>query len=291
MSRILLFLGTNLAVLVVLGIVMRVLGPMFGIDPRGAVGILIMAAIIGFVGSFISLAMSKSMAKRSTGAIVIESPRTAEERWLLETVGRQAQAAGIRTPEVAIYNAPDLNAFATGMNRNKALVAVSTGLIANMSRDEVEAVLAHEISHVANGDMVTLALLQGVLNTFVIFLSRILGQVIDQAIFRREGGSHGIGYFMVVMVLEILFGVLATIIAMWFSRQREFRADAGGATLAGREKMIGALSRLQLNRNQTALPEEVQAFGISGQVKKGLKALFMSHPPLEVRIQALRAAG
>ena len=291
MSRILLFLGTNLAVLVVLGVVMRVLGPMFGINPQSAVGILIMAAIIGFVGSFISLAMSKSMAKRATGAIVIESPRTAEERWLLDTVTRQAQAAGIGMPEVAIYNAPDLNAFATGMNRNKALVAVSTGLLSNMSHDEIEGVLAHEISHVANGDMVTLALLQGVLNTFVIFLSRILGGVIDQVIFRREGGGHGIGYFLVVMVLEVLFGVLATIIAMWFSRKREFRADAGGASLAGRDKMLGALARLQLNHGQTALPEEVQAFGISGQVKSGLKALFMSHPPLEVRIQALRAAA
>jgi heat shock protein HtpX len=291
MSRILLFLGTNLAVLVVLGVVMRVLGPMFGIDPRSAVGILILAAIIGFVGSFISLAMSKSMAKRATGAIVIESARTADERWLLETVGRQAQAAGIGMPEVAIYNAPDLNAFATGMNRNSALVAVSTGLLASMSKAEIEGVLAHEISHVANGDMVTLALLQGVLNTFVIFLSRMLGQEIDQIVFRRESSGPGIGYFVTVMVLEMLFGVLATIIAMWFSRRREFRADAGGAGLAGREKMIGALARLQLNRGQTALPEEVQAFGISGQVKQGFRALFASHPPLEERIQALRVAA
>lgn len=289
MSRIMLFLGTNLAVLVMLGLVTNVMGPALGIDPRSTTGLLILAAVVGFTGSFISLALSKWMAKRSTGAVVITDPRSAHERWLVETVARQAQAAGIKMPEVAIYNAPDLNAFATGMNRNNALVAVSTGLLNNMSKDEVEAVLAHEIGHVANGDMVTMALIQGVLNTFVFFLSRVIGQIIDQAIFKRDSGSgRGIGYFMTVIVLEIVFGIIASVIAMWFSRQREFRADAAGAKFAGREKMIAALERLMLNHGQTALPKDVQAFGISGGVGDGLKRLFMTHPPLEERIAALR---
>ncbi len=290
MSRIMLFLGTNLAVLVMLGLVTNLMGPALGIDPRSTIGLLILAGVVGFTGSFISLALSKWMAKRSTGAVVITNPRTPEERWLLDTVTRQAQAAGIGMPEVAIYDAPDLNAFATGMNKNSALVAVSTGLLRNMNRDEVEAVLAHEIGHVANGDMVTMALIQGVLNTFVFFLSRVLGQIIDQAVFKRGANEGpGIGYYLTVIVLEIVFGLIASVIAMWFSRQREFRADAAGAQFAGRQKMIAALERLMLNHGQTALPKNVQAFGISGGVADGMKKLFMTHPPLEQRIAVLRA--
>lgn len=292
MKRIMLLVGTNLAVLVMLSLVMSFLGSAFGLNPRSATGILVMAAVFGFAGSFISLAMSKWLALRSTGAQIITNPRTPEERWLVDTVRRQAQAAGIGMPDVAVYDAPDLNAFATGMSRNKALVAVSTGLLRNMSGDEVEAVLAHEVSHVANGDMVTLTLVQGVLNTFVIFLSRMLGQVIDQAVFKRDSSEGpGLGYYAIVFVLEILFGLIASVIAMWFSRQREFRADAGGASLAGRHKMIAALQRLQLNHGQSALPSEVQAFGISGGIASGLKQLFLSHPPLEARIAALRDAN
>lgn len=292
MKRIFLLVGTNFAVLIMLSLVMSVLGSAFGLNPRSMTGILVMAALFGFAGSFISLAMSKWLALRSTGAQVIQTPRTPEERWLVETVRRQAQAAGIGMPEVAIYDAPDLNAFATGMNRNNALVAVSTGLLRNMSGDEVEAVLAHEVSHVANGDMITLTLVQGVLNTFVIFLSRVLGQLIDQTVFKRDASEGpGLGYFAIVFILEILFGLIASVIAMWFSRHREFRADAGGARLAGRQKMIAALQRLQMNHGQTALPSEVQAFGISGGVGAGLKRLFLSHPPLEERIAALRDAA
>jgi heat shock protein HtpX len=291
MSRVMLFLGTNLAVLVMLGLVTNVMGPALGIDPRSTVGLLILAGVVGFTGSFISLALSKWMAKRSTGAVVITEPRNAQERWLVDTVARQAQAAGIKMPEVAVYDAPDLNAFATGMNRNNALVAVSTGLLRNMTRDEVEAVLAHEVGHVANGDMVTMALIQGVLNTFVFFLSRVIGQIIDQAVFKRSADEgRGIGYFVTVIVLEIIFGIIASVIAMWFSRQREFRADAAAARFAGRGKMIAALERLMLNHGQTALPKDVQAFGISGGVGEGLKRLFMTHPPLEERIAALRGA-
>ncbi len=290
MSRVMLFLGTNLAVLVMLGLVTNLMGPALGIDPRSTIGLLILAAVVGFTGSFISLALSKWMAKRSTGAQVIVNPRTPEERWLLDTVARQAQAAGIGMPEVAIYDAPDLNAFATGMNKNSALVAVSTGLLRNMNRDEVEAVLAHEVGHVANGDMVTMALIQGVLNTFVFFLSRVLGQIIDQVVFKRGANEGpGVGYYLTVIVLEIVFGIIASVIAMWFSRQREFRADAAGAQFAGRQKMISALERLMLNHGQTALPKDVQAFGISGGVGEGLKKLFMTHPPLEARIAVLRA--
>lgn len=292
MSRVMLFLGTNLAVLVMLGLVTNLLGPLLGINPRSTMGLLILATVVGFAGSFISLALSKWMAKKSTGAIVISNPSTPEERWLVETVARQAKAAGIGMPEVAIYEAPDLNAFATGMSRNNALVAVSTGLLRNMSRDEVEAVLAHEVGHVANGDMVTMALLQGVLNTFVFFLARVLGQIIDQALFKRGAGEGpGIGYYATVFALEIVFGILASLIARWFSRQREFRADAAGAQFAGRQKMIAALERLKLNHGQTALPNDVQAFGISGGIAQGLQALMMTHPPLEVRIAALRNAG
>jgi heat shock protein HtpX len=287
-KRIALFLATNLAVLLVFSVVMSV----FGIDPRTNSGLLLMAVIFGFGGSFISLLMSKWIAKKTTGAHVIAEPRTEIERWLVQTVRRQAEAAGIGMPEVAIYDAPEINAFATGANRNNALVAVSTGLLRAMDRDEAEAVLAHEVSHVANGDMITMALLQGVLNTFVIVLSRIVGRVVDGFLGgQRDDGSVGIGYYISVFVLDLVFGVFASIIAMWFSRYREFRADAGGAKLAGNRKMIAALERLSATYGVSTLPKQVQAFGISGGVGHGLRRLFLSHPPLEERIAALRAAA
>lgn len=281
-TRIALFLATNLAVLVLAGIVMSILG----VNSSSMTGLLVMAACFGFGGSIISLLLSKWMAKRSTGAVVITEPRNATERWLLDTVARQAQAAGIGMPEVAVYEGPEINAFATGANRNNALVAVSTGLLHNMTEDEAEAVLGHEIAHVANGDMITMTLLQGVLNTFVIVLARVVGGFIDSAISgSREGEGRGFAYYIIVFVLEMVFGVFATMIAMWFSRYREFRADAGGASLAGRQKMIAALERLQMNHGQSTLPTQVAAFGIAGSTAK---KLFMSHPPLEERIAALR---
>ncbi|AGI07854.1 protease HtpX [Xanthomonas phaseoli pv. phaseoli] len=286
-NRIFLFLLTNLAVLMLAGIVMSLLG----VNPAQMSGLLVMAAIFGFGGSFISLLLSKFMAKRSTGAQVITEPRTPTERWLLETVRRQAQAAGIGMPEVAVYEGPEINAFATGANRNNALVAVSTGLLQNMDQDEAEAVLGHEIAHVANGDMVTMALLQGVLNTFVIVLARVVGGIIDSALSGNREGGRGFAYYIIVFALEMVFGLFATMIAMWFSRRREFRADAGGAQLAGRSKMIAALERLSLNHGQNTLPSQVQAFGISGGVGEGLRRLFLSHPPLTERIAALRAAS
>ncbi|AEQ96247.1 protease HtpX [Xanthomonas oryzae] len=286
-NRIFLFLLTNVAVLMLAGIVMSVLG----VNPAQMSGLLVMAAIFGFGGSFISLLLSKFMAKRSTGAQVITEPRTPTERWLLETVRRQAQAAGIGMPEVAVYDGPEINAFATGANRNNALVAVSTGLLQHMDQDEAEAVLGHEIAHVANGDMVTMALLQGVLNTFVIVLARVVGGIIDSAVSGNRDSGRGFAYYIIVFVLEMVFGMFATMIAMWFSRRREFRADAGGAQLAGRSKMIAALERLSLNHGQNTLPSQVQAFGISGGVGDGLRRLFLSHPPLTERIAALRAAN
>lgn len=286
-SRIALFLVTNLAVLFLAGIVMSVLG----VHPGQMGGLLVMAALFGFGGSLVSLLMSKWMAKRATGAQVIVQPRTGTERWLLATVQRQAQAAGIGMPEVAVYDAPEINAFATGANRNKALVAVSTGLLRNMEPDEAEAVLGHEMAHVANGDMVTMALLQGVLNTFVIVLARVVGGVVDSYLSgNRDNGSRGLAYYAIVMVLELVFGLFATMIAMWFSRYREFRADAGGAHLAGRQKMIAALERLALNQGQSTLPTQIAAFGIAGGLGPGLRRLFLSHPPLSERIAALRAA-
>ncbi|NYI20117.1 heat shock protein HtpX [Xanthomonas arboricola] len=286
-NRIFLFLLTNFAVLMLAGIVMSVLG----VNPAQMSGLLVMAAVFGFGGSFISLLLSKFMAKRSTGAQVITEARTPTERWLLETVRRQAQAAGIGMPEVAVYDGPEINAFATGANRNNALVAVSTGLLQNMSQDEAEAVLGHEIAHVANGDMVTMALLQGVLNTFVIVLARVVGGIIDSAMSGNREGGRGFAYYIIVFALEMVFGLFATMIAMWFSRRREFRADAGGAHLAGRSKMIAALERLSLNHGQNTLPSQVQAFGISGGVGDGLRRLFLSHPPLSERIAALRVAN
>jgi len=283
-TRIALFVMTNLAVLALASIVMSLLG----FDPSKMSGLIVMAAIFGFGGSLISLLLSKWMAKRSTGAVVITDPRNDTERWLLRTVERQAKAAGIGMPEVAVYDGPEINAFATGANRNNALVAVSTGLLHNMSEDEAEAVLGHEIAHVANGDMITMALLQGVVNTFVIVLARVVGGVIDSMLSgNREGGGRGIAYYVIVFVLEMVFGIFATMITMWFSRRREFRADVGGATLAGRQKMIAALERLQLNHGQSTLPTQIAAFGISGA---SAKKLFMSHPPLEERIAALRAS-
>jgi heat shock protein HtpX len=251
--------------------------------------LLAFAAVFGFGGAFISLAISKWSAKMAVGAQVIESPRNSAEYWLVETVKRQAQQAGIGMPEVAIYDSPEVNAFATGMSRNNALVAVSTGLLERMTRDEAEAVLGHEVSHVANGDMVTLTLIQGVLNTFVIFLSRAIGYFVDRVVLKNQEGP-GLGYFLTHIVLEILFGILASIVVMWFSRQREFRADAGGARLAGRGQMIAALQRLQSLHEESHLPEKVAAFGIKGG-KPGWMKLFSTHPPLEERIEALRAAG
>ena len=282
-TRIGLFLLTNLAVLILAGIVMSVLG----VNPSQMSGLLVMAAIFGFGGSIISLLLSKFMAKRGTGAVVITEPRNPTERWLLDTVARQAKAAGIGMPEVAIYDAPEINAFATGANRNNALVAVSTGLLHNMSEEEAEAVLGHEISHVANGDMITMALLQGVLNTFVIVLARVVGGIIDSALSGNRDSGRGFAYYIIVFVLEMVFGLFATMIAMWFSRRREFRADAGGASLAGRQKMIAALERLKLNHGQSTLPTQIAAFGIAGSTAK---KLFLSHPPLEERIAALRSS-
>ncbi len=286
-KRLALFLATNLAVLALLSIVMSI----SGINPSSFAGLLVMAAIFGFGGSLISLLMSKWIAKRTTGAHVIDQPRNETERWLFTTVQKQAQAAGIGMPEVAVYDAPEINAFATGANRNKALVAVSTGLLRAMQRDEAEAVLGHEVSHVANGDMVTMALLQGVLNTFVIVLARLVGRVVDGYLSGgRDTSGGGIGYFAIVFVLDMVFGLFASMIAMWFSRHREFRADAGGATLAGRDTMVRALERLAQTYGHSTLPRQVQAFGISGGAGQGLRRLLMSHPPLEERIAALRNA-
>jgi len=290
-KRIILFLATNVAVLFVLSIAMRLLGiDMYlastGQDPAQ---LLVFAAVLGFGGSLISLAMSKTIAKRSVGAHVITEPRNADEAWLVATVRQHAQKAGIGMPEVAIYDAPEPNAFATGARRNSALVAVSTGLLARMRRNEVDAVLGHEIAHVANGDMVTLTLIQGVVNTFVIFLSRIIGRLVDQVVFRSERGN-GPGFFITVLVAQLVLGVLASIIVAWFSRQREFRADAGGARLAGRDNMVAALERLQQAHEPGQLPEGLKAFGISGGAAR-FGRLFMSHPPLPERIAALRSAG
>lgn len=291
MKRIFLFVLTNLAVVAVISITLRLLGVDRWVTETGGINfgaLLVMSAVIGFAGSIVSLLMSKWSAKRMVGAQVIESPSDPTERWLVDTVRRQAQAAGIGMPEVAIYDAPDVNAFATGWNRNAALVAVSTGLLHNMSRDETEAVLAHEISHVANGDMVTLALIQGVVNTFVIFLSKLFGYFVDRVLLKNDGrDGPGIGAFVAEIVAQLVLGVLASTIVMWFSRQREYRADAGGANLAGREKMIAALERLKMNHEQATLPEQMAAFGISGG--KGFAKLFMTHPPLEERIEALRS--
>ena len=294
MKRIVLFLATNLAIVVVLSMTLRLLGVESILDEQGTGldlnALLIFSAVFGFAGSLMSLVLSKWTAKRFTGAMVIETPSNEAERWLVATVQRQAERAGIGMPEVAIYDSPDINAFATGANRNNALVAVSTGLLRSMSRDEAEAVLAHEVSHIANGDMVTLALIQGVVNTFVIFLSRVIGYLVDRVVFKVERG-HGPAFWITAIVAEIVLGILASIIVMWFSRQREFRADAGGAQLAGRQKMIAALERLKQSVEQPHLPDQLAAFGISGSIGHGIRRLFMTHPPLDERIAALRAAA
>lgn len=292
MMRILLFLATNAAVLVLISVVFQVFG-FEGILAENNVdldlqALLVFSAVIGFAGSFISLALSKFMAKRSMGVQVIDKPRNRTEQWLLSTVQRQAEEAGIGMPEVGIFNSPDPNAFATGMARNNSLVAVSSGLLQNMNADQVEAVLGHEVSHVANGDMVTMGLLQGVVNTFVIFLSRVIGHVVDRVVFKTERG-YGPAYFITSIVAQIFLSILASVIVMWFSRRREFRADAGGAALSSRLKMAGALRALQRNAEPRDLPGEFAAFGISGGMAGGLKKLFMSHPPLEERIAALES--
>ena len=292
MKRIALFLITNLAILVVLSIVLSLLGVDSLLAENGVdldlQALLIFSAVIGMTGSFISLAMSKWSAKRMTGAKVITHAENKTQQWLLATVERQASQAGINMPEVAIYQSADVNAFATGMSRNNALVAVSSGLIESMKMDEAEAVLAHEVSHVANGDMVTLALIQGVVNTFVIFASRVVGHIIDRVVLKNERG-HGIGFFVSSMIAQIVFGILASTIVMYFSRRREFKADAGAAELAGSQKMIAALQRLQSIHQPSKLPEEMAAFGINGGVAEGFKKLFLSHPPLEERIAALQS--
>ena len=290
-KRIMLFIITNLAIVFVLGVVLSLLGVGRILDQQGVgldlANLVVFAAVFGFGGSLISLAISKWTAKRLTGARVITQPSTEVEAWLVQTVERQARQAGIGMPEVAIYDAPDVNAFATGMRRNSALVAVSTGLLRAMNRDEAEAVLGHEVSHVANGDMVTLALIQGVVNTFVIVASRVVGHLVDRVVFRTERG-HGPGFFVTSMIAQMVFGILASIIVCWFSRQREFRADAGAAGLAGREKMVDALEKLRLTVGQPHLPDQMAAFGISGTAGGGLTRLFMTHPPLEERIAALK---
>jgi heat shock protein HtpX len=295
MKRVLLFLATNFAVLLVISVVFKLLGFEGLLQANGVhlnLGtVLVYAAVIGFAGSIISLFMSKTMAKTSMGVQVIDRPSTPFEDWLVRTIGRQAEAAGIHMPEVGIFDSPEPNAFATGWNRNDSLVAVSTGLLQHMTKDEVEAVVGHEVSHVANGDMVTLTLIQGIVNTFVIFLSTVIGHVVDRIVFKTEQG-HGPAYFIVSIVAQILLSILATMIVMWFSRYREFRADAGGANLAGNHKMVAALRRLQAVHEPNDLPaDQFAAFGISGAMGEGIKRLFMSHPPLEERIAALQAAA
>lgn len=291
MKRVVLFIVTNLAVVFVLSITMRLLGiePYLNQQGLNLNSLLVFAAIFGFGGAFISLLISKWSAKRMMGVQIIATPSSTAERWLVDTVRRQAEAAGIGMPEVGIFDSPVVNAFATGASRNNALVAVSTGLLQAMNKDEAEAVLGHEVSHVANGDMVTLTLIQGVVNTFVIFLSRVIGHTVDRVVFKNERG-HGPAFWISTIVAELVLGILASMIVMWFSRQREFRADAGGAQLAGRQKMIAALQRLQQASGQPQLQDQFAAFGIAGGIGHGLKKLFMSHPPLEERIAALRAA-
>lgn len=289
MQRIALFLATNLAILLVVSFVYNIISRATGVSLQNAGGLLIFCALFGFGGAFVSLWISRWMALRATGARVIEQPRNSAEQWLLQTVKRQAQQAGLPMPQVAIYASPEPNAFATGRSKKESLVAVSTGLMDAMSQDEVEAVLAHEVSHIANGDMVTMTLIQGVVNTFVMFFARIIASVINNALRgnNQQGGGLGVfAYYGVVMVLEVIFGIFASIIVMWFSRQREFRADAGSATLVGPQKMIAALERLK-RAQESKLEGSMLAFGINGK-RSGLSKLFMSHPPLDERIHALR---
>ena len=290
MKRIFLFLVTNLAIVLVLSIVAQVTGIDAWLVQQGGSlgGLLVFAALFGFGGSLISLAISKWMAVRAMGVQIIRQPSSPTEQWLLDTVRSLADKAGVGMPEVGIFDSPQPNAFATGPRRDNALVAVSSGLLSSMNHSEIEAVLGHELTHVANGDMVTLTLIQGVVNTFVIFLSRIVGNIVDRSM-SRDSDGRGIAYFATVMVTQLVLGILASIIVMWFSRRREFRADAGGARLAGRDRMIAALERLKAAHDEP-LPAQLNAFGISGGEGRGLARLFMSHPPLEERIAALRAA-
>ncbi len=291
MKRILLFLATNFAILIVASVTLRLLGIEPWLDANGInfTSLLVFGAVLGFGGAFVSLAISKWMAKRMMGVQVIDNPRNEHEAWLVETVRRLAGQAGIGMPEVGYFDSPAPNAFATGARRDKSLVAVSTGLLQRMDRSEVEAVLGHEVSHVANGDMVTLTLIQGVVNTFVFVASRLIGNIVDKVVFRNERG-HGPAFWITTIVAELVLAFLATMIVMWFSRQREFRADAGGASLAGRRSMIGALQALGRAQGDS-LPDKMAAFGISGRRGEGFRRLFMSHPPLEERIAALEAAA
>src|SRR5512143_226655 len=293
LKRVVLFLATNLAIIVLLNIVLSLLGVDSLLAKNGSDlnirNLLVYALVVGFTGSFFSLAISKWMAKRAMGVRVITQPASPTESWLVNTVQRLAQQAGIGMPEVGVFDSPEPNAFATGARRDAALVAVSSGLLNNMNQQEVDGVLGHEISHVANGDMVTLTLIQGVVNTFVLFLSRVVGDVVDRAAFRREGEGHGPAFFLISIAAQLVLGILASIVVFWFSRQREFRADAGGARLAGTNNMIAALERLAA-RHETALPGQLAAFGIAGGFAEGFRRLFLSHPPIAERIDALRSS-
>ena len=289
MKRIFYFLVTNLAIVLVLSVTMRLLGvePFLNANGLNLNSLLILAAVMGFGGAFISLAISKWSAKKMSGAVTIENPKTPDEIWLINIVKKQSEAVGIQMPEVAIFNSPAVNAFATGMSRNSSLVAVSSGLLEMMTKDEAEAVLGHEISHIANGDMVTLTLIQGVVNTFVLFFSRVIGYTVDKVIFKTRQGT-GPAFFITMIISELLLGVLASIVVMWFSRQREYRADFGGGQLAGKQKMIAALQRLKAQYESSALPKSLAALGISGEQGIGLKELFSTHPSLDDRIARLQ---
>ena len=289
MKRIFYFLVTNLAIVLVLSITMRLLGvePFLNANGLNLNSLLVFAAVMGFGGAFISLAISKWSAKQMSGAVTIENPKTPDEIWLMNIVKKQSTAVGIQMPEVAIFNSPVVNAFATGMSRDSSLVAVSSGLLEMMTKDEAEAVIGHEISHIANGDMVTLTLIQGVVNTFVLFFSRVIGYTVDKVIFKTREGT-GPAFFITMIISELLLGVLASIVVMWFSRQREYRADFGGGQLAGKQKMIAALKRLKAQYEPSALPKSMAALGISGEQGMGLKELFSTHPSLDDRIAKLQ---
>ncbi len=289
MKRIFYFLVTNLAIVLVLSVTMRLLGvePFLNANGLNLNSLLIFAAVMGFGGAFISLAISKWSAKKMSGAVTIENPKSLDEIWLMNIVKKQSETVGIQMPEVAIFNSPVVNAFATGMSRNSSLVAVSSGLLEMMTKDEAEAVIGHEISHIANGDMVTLTLIQGVVNTFVLFFSRVIGYTVDKVIFKTRQGT-GPAFFITMIISELLLGVLASIVVMWFSRQREYRADFGGGQLAGKQKMIAALQRLKIQYESSALPKSIAALGISGEQGIGLKELFSTHPSLDDRIARLQ---
>ncbi|MEY4921080.1 MAG: Protease HtpX [Pseudomonadota bacterium] len=289
MKRVFYFLVTNLAIVLVLSVTMRLLGvePFLNANGLNLNNLLIFAAVMGFGGAFISLAISKWSAKKMSGAVTIENPKTLDEIWLMNTVKKQSETVGIQMPEVAIFNSPVVNAFATGMSRNSSLVAVSSGLLEMMTKDEAEAVIGHEISHIANGDMVTLTLIQGVVNTFVLFFSRVIGYTVDKVVFKTKQGT-GPAFFITMIISELLLGVLASIVVMWFSRQREYRADIGGGQLAGNQKMIAALQRLKSQYESSALPKSIAALGVSGEQGIGLKELFSTHPSLDDRIARLQ---